>query len=126
MGSQVVNLALFVLQYPEFSQVDTVKIQTSLNRAANRMGGPNLDIWGSFATPGQAITQADEAQGAYAAALLAGSPYGFETRLAPGDGTNSYENQYLVLRDARGIGFVVAGGSRSVGRCGPGFGWPGL
>ena len=119
------NAALFVLQYPEFAQVDANKIQTSLNRAAQRMGGPNQDVWGSPSTPGQPLTQADEAQGCYAAALLMGSPYGFETRLAPGDGTNEYEEQYLVLRDARVGGFVVAGGSRYIGG-GGGCGWPGI
>lgn len=105
------NVASFVLLYPEFAQVDANRIQAALNRATNRMGGPNADIWGSYAPAGQPLTQADEAQGAYAGALLMGSPYGFETRLKPGNGTNKYENEYLVLRDARGVGFIVAGSS---------------
>lgn len=105
------QVALFCIQFPEFAQVDANKIQGALTRATTRMGGPASDIWGSYSTPGQVMTQADEAQGCYAAALLMGSPYGFETRLEPGSGTNDYENRYLALRDARCPGFLVAGGT---------------
>lgn len=107
------NVALFVLQFPEFAQVDANRIQAALNRAATRMGGPDASVWGSLAPAGQPPTQADEAQGCYAGALLMGSPYGFETRLQPGNGSNQYENRYLDLRDANCSGFIVAGGASS-------------
>lgn len=118
------NVAGFVLWYPEFAQTDATRIQAALNRAAVRMGGPDGQIWGTPAAPGNPPNQADEAQAAYAGALLMGSPFGFETRLKPGNGTNKYENEYLVLRDARvSPGVVVSGGCSMGGIPGP-WGWP--
>lgn len=105
------DVATFQLNFPEFQQTDQNLVQAALNRAATRMGGPSTDMWGTFASPGNPITQADEAQGCLAAHLLETGPFGTETKLEPGDGTTGYLERYMDMVYSRGGGFLVAGGS---------------
>jgi hypothetical protein len=119
------NVAGFVLWYPEFAQVAVQNIQSALNRAAIKMGGPASDIWGSFATAGNQQTQADEAQAALAAHILVSTPLGGPTKLKTGDGRSSYLERFEELLYARAGGMLVAGGPRGIGGYGggPGFPW---
>lgn len=115
----------FFINFPEFQgMTDPLLVAACLNRAAVAMGGPNVAVWGSFATPTPAIrsggttlpggttipTTADLAQGNLAAHYLVSSPFGTEMRLQPGgDGRSSYLLEYERLLETVAGGFLVAG-----------------
>lgn len=113
------NVERFRLQYPEFGQTDQTLVQAKLNKATAYMGGPNVRIWGTYATDDQPINQADLAQAALAAHYLATSPFGTETRMQEdGEEKTRYYKEFEDLMYARSGGVTVSG--RGV----PGFTFP--
>lgn len=119
------DVAGFVLQFPEFSQVEVPIIQSRLNQAATLMGGPDASVWGPFAPSGQPSAFADTAQAYRAASLLIRSPFGGATALVSG-GRDAYLEEFEKMEQAACSFPLVAGGSMALGFS-PGFGlgfWP--
>jgi hypothetical protein len=107
-----VDVSQFLQLFPEFGDTDRVLVQSKLTQAAIRMGGPDTGVWGSLsAGSGNALTQADLAQGNLAAHYLITSPFGTAQRLDPDKGKSTYYEAYEEIELASCSGFIVSGGA---------------
>jgi len=101
--------AAFSVAFPEFGNTSAVLVQSRLQFAAARLGGPDFSIWPPFGLPGQLPSLTDLAQGHLAAHYLQSSAFGTETRLKPSESKTSYWEVFEDCCLCVAGGFIVAG-----------------
>ncbi len=79
------DLAHFLIAFPEFGEADTPLVQAKLDEAAREI---DASVW---------LTRADDGQGYLAAHLLAMSPMGNAAKLVTKDASTTYETHYKRL-----------------------------
>ena len=90
------NLAAFLIRFPEFASADLNLIQATLTDSLLEI---DASVWGPKADLGQAYLTAHK---------LALSPFGQGTRLVAKDGTTTYWKHYDRLVHQVSSGFRVA------------------
>lgn len=100
----------FIAKCPEFRQTDPTLVQSCLDDATARIGGPDTSVWPSYATSG-APTIADLAQKAYATYLLRKSPQGRATASDGKDaGAEDAMKEFNEYVNSVAGGFALSGG----------------
>lgn len=102
----------FIQHCPEFRETDPTLVQSCLDAATARVGGPDTSVWPSYAAPGaKTLSLSDLAQKAYAAYLLWKSPQGRATSTdGKGKGGDDYLTEFNEYVDSVAGGFALSGG----------------